>query len=70
MTCCKCKKVCAWGLVIIGAALVGVDLGWWTIGGLNWYSLLILWFGIGKLGGSSCADCKASCAMPSGKKKK
>jgi hypothetical protein len=63
-SCPKCTKITAIGFIVIAVILLGVNVKWWSIAGIEWYTLAILWFGITSFAKGTCKDCQ----LPSKKK--
>lgn len=47
-----------WLLLALGAAFLLVDLGVWDFWGVQWWTAVLLYFGLGKLAKSNCKACK------------
>jgi len=60
MGCIKCRKVCGIGLLVLGLAFLARDLGYWDFWGISWWTALLIWFGIGSMAMSKCAECVAT----------
>ncbi len=57
--CPKCTKVSGILVLLLGIALLLKDIAIWNFWGVNWYTGLILIFGIGSLASSTCKECQA-----------
>lgn len=57
--CKKCSVICGTGLLVLGVIFLLTDLGVWSFWGIQWWSAVLIWFGIGGIGMSKCADCQA-----------
>ncbi|MBU1976244.1 MAG: hypothetical protein KKG59_07620 [Nanoarchaeota archaeon] len=58
---CGCNKCMMMGtilLLIIGVLFLLVDLGVWNFWGIQWWTALFLFMGLGHLGHACCKDCK------------
>jgi len=58
MTCAKCRKMCAWLVLLAGIGLLAVDLGYWDFYNISWYTLVFLILGVGKFATNSCSACQ------------
>lgn len=57
-----CKKCCAMGAVLmllVGVGFLLVDLGVWDFWKVNWWTAVLLLFGLGGLGKSMCKECQS-----------
>ncbi len=57
--CSKCMKVGGITLAVLGILFLLKDLNVWDFWGISWYTALFVAMGIGSIGSSGCADCKA-----------
>jgi hypothetical protein len=53
-------------MLALGAAFLLADFGVWDFFGINWWSALLVWFGLGGVMMAKCPDC---CMAVMGKKK-
>ncbi|MFQ5621327.1 MAG: hypothetical protein ACE5FT_05790 [Candidatus Nanoarchaeia archaeon] len=56
--CDKCGKLCAWVWLILGVLLLARDFGMNYLGGVQWYSAVILLWGLGMVAKGQCKMCK------------
>lgn len=59
MGCRKCQKICGIGLLVLGVIFLLKDLDTWAFWGINWWTALLIWFGIGGIAMTKCEDCQA-----------
>lgn len=57
--CGKCLKMHAGLLLLAGILFLLVDVGVWGFWGLNWWTVVLLIFGVSHFGSASCKDCAA-----------
>ena len=59
MGCKKCQGVTGAGFLVAGVLFLLQDLKVWGFWGINWYTFLFIWMGIGTLAMRTCPECQA-----------
>lgn len=59
MGCRNCQKICGIGLLVFGVLFLLRDLNVWGFWNIQWWTVLLIWFGIGSVMMSKCPDCQA-----------
>ena len=59
--CPKCCKMMGALLLVLGLGFLLVDLGQWTMWGVNWWTAAFLLMGLCKVAKTSCKDCQKMC---------
>jgi len=70
MGCKKCKTINGVVLLVLGILFILVDFGVWAFWGIQWWSILLIWFGLAGVCMSKCPDCAAMCAPAKAGKRK
>ncbi|MDP4012145.1 MAG: hypothetical protein Q8R00_00870 [Candidatus Nanoarchaeia archaeon] len=68
MVCGKCATICGWLFLALGVVLLLKDLAIWDFWGINWWTGVIILFGLAHIGKGKCSDCQ-SCEMPTKKRR-
>ncbi|MEK6822454.1 MAG: hypothetical protein AABY13_01385 [Nanoarchaeota archaeon] len=61
--CGKCKKISGVLLVLAGIGFLLQDLGVWNFWDIQWYTALILIYGLVTFATTTCKDCMSMCGM-------
>jgi len=59
--CDKCTKMSGALILVVGVLFLLRDLGIWNFWDVQWWTALFLLFGLGKLCGAGCPECKSMC---------
>ena len=59
--CPKCRAITAVLVLLLGVALLLVDLGVWKFWNIQWWTGLLLVMGVTGLAMRFCSDCQAMC---------
>ena len=57
--CNKCIGISGWIILILGILFLLADLGIWGFFGINWWTALLIVWGICALFSKGCPDCQA-----------
>ncbi|MEK6904611.1 MAG: hypothetical protein AABW87_03390 [Nanoarchaeota archaeon] len=61
MMCQKCCKVSGWLYLILGIIFLLVDFGTWDFWGINWWSAVIVLWGLCHVCKANCKECRKMC---------
>lgn len=57
--CNNCVKWCGISALVLGILFLLVDLGVWTFYNIQWWTAVLVVFGVGGIGSAGCKACQA-----------